>query len=274
MSQLEELLPAKIPHLTPGECSMHIENIATKLFIITCIIGLCLSSVPAAAQTLPGIIHYWSADGDATDSIGGNNGTLYYGATYGPSPVGQAFDLTGSGDLVAMDHPVQFADGEDFTVSFWMKMVAPSPIYGALLDTRKADFYGFVLTVYPSGVIDLNGRCDNANYDFGGLSAATTQGEWHHVAAAFDWTTDTAILYVDGIPYPSSLAACNGFLNSNHLYLGALSTLNPSYDFNGLVDEVQIYNRALSGSEILILFNESPVPVDNTTWGCIKNLYR
>jgi hypothetical protein len=257
---------------------MRPEKLTSKLIIIMGIIigiGLCLSSVPVVAQTLAGIIHHWPANGDAIDLAGGNNGTLHNGATFGAGSDGLAFDLTGSGDYVSMAQPVSFAEGEDFTVSLWMKMVAPSPNWGGLFATRRSDFYGFVLLVNANGAIGLDGRCDNATFDFGGYSAPTTMGEWHHVAAAFDWTSDQVAFYVDGnLVNQSSLTACNGFTLSDKLYLGANSALNPNFEFNGLIDEVQVYGRYLSGSEILTLFNESPVPNANSTWGNIKNIYR
>lgn len=255
---------------------MHTEKLTSKPIIIAgIIIVLCLLSVPIAAQTFHGIIHYWPANGDAIDSIGGNNGTLQNGATFGVGPTGQAFDLTGSGDYVSMANPVTFAEGDDFTICLWMKMVAPSPNWGALFATRKNDYYGFTLLVNPDGAIGLDGRCDNTNFEFGGYSSATTIGEWHHVAAAFDWTSDQVGLYVDGtLVNQSSLTACNGFTSSDKLYLGANSALNSNFEFNGLIDEVHVYGRALSGSEILILFNGSLDPVANTTWGGIKSLYR
>ena len=75
---------------------------ASKLIIMGIAVALCLPSASAVAATLSGIIHHWTANADALDSVGTNNGTLVGGATFGAGYDGMAFDFTGAGDYVSM----------------------------------------------------------------------------------------------------------------------------------------------------------------------------
>ena len=240
------------------------------------LVGFSLPSLQVGAQTLPGAIHYWQANGNALDSVGSNNGNLIGGATYGPSPAGQAFDLTGSGDHVSMDQPFPPMNvGDDFTISLWMKMTSPSPNWGALFDTRKTSFYGFAIAVNPNGAPWIAGRCNNSDNSWSCSGSATTLGEWHHVAVVFNWATATVELYVDGaLADSNSLSACTGFTVSDKIFLGLSSEMNPIYEFAGLIDEVQVYDRVLNSSEIGTLYIESPVPVVEQSWGSVKSIFR
>jgi Concanavalin A-like lectin/glucanases superfamily len=86
-------------------------------------------------------------------------------------------------------------------------------------------------------------------------SAIVNDGAWHHVAAVW-YGSDNATLYVDGVsssyPHPQPLPSIN-ILSSGHLNIGQL--VQYGANFIGLVNEVQIFNRPLSASEIQAIFN-------------------
>jgi hypothetical protein len=72
---------------------------------------------------------------------------------------------------------------------------------------------------------------------------------WHHVTGTYNGTK--LVLYVDGIPI--STANASGSINATEVPLTIGSVLN-SY-FNGSIDEVRIYDRALNADEVLDLYN-------------------
>ena len=91
----------------------------------------------------------------------------------------------------------------------------------------------------------------------GGLQGTTIvdDGAWHHVAGVW-YGSNIAILYVDGVQqmniHPDPLPSIN-ILSSGHMNIGQL--VQYGGNFSGLVDEVQVFNRPLSASEIQSIFN-------------------
>src|SRR6266568_1888438 len=83
---------------------------ATASPILLAFIGFGISAcLPSALQAQPscvpapaGLIAWWRAEGDATDAVSTNNGTLMNGATFAPGEVGQAFSLDGINDYVSI----------------------------------------------------------------------------------------------------------------------------------------------------------------------------
>lgn len=84
-----------------------------------------------------------------------------------------------------------------------------------------------------------------------------TSNEWHHIAMTYDGTTLTA--YKDG----ASVGTDTGDLThtTDRLLIGTRDSLYSQY-FDGIIDEVQIYNRALSAEEIRNLMSNYHLPVD------------
>ncbi|MHC4440707.1 MAG: LamG domain-containing protein, partial [Planctomycetota bacterium] len=104
-------------------------------------------------------------------------------------------------------------------------------------------------------------------------------GQWHHIAASYDGTT--FYVYADGELDASEPSTGQITLSSYPLYIGNNSQ-NTDREWNGLIDDVMIYNRALSQEEIQILMQSSgsaypkassPVPTDGAiytdTWATL-----
>lgn len=98
-----------------------IHNYALK---VTLVLGLVLLAVgvAAGATIAPGVVSWWPGDGDATDIIDGNAGTLNGGVTFVPGQVGDAFSVDGnSGRFVEVpDAPnLNFGPTSPITVDLW-----------------------------------------------------------------------------------------------------------------------------------------------------------
>ncbi|MBN2228331.1 MAG: ThuA domain-containing protein [Candidatus Thorarchaeota archaeon] len=120
--------------------------------------------------------------------------------------------------------------------------------------------------ILQKGVDDQYRLLDEGNLEFGlaGVSGGDigtplpTTGEWHHVAGTYDGSTIS--LYVDGVERVSNSASGSLQTSSTSLYIGnkPLSSY-PGDRFKGIIDEVRIYNRALSNQEINnTMINTSP----------------
>jgi hypothetical protein len=213
-------------------------------------------SVMGAPLPLAGISAHWPADGNATDVVGTNNGTLQNGASFDTGQFSQAFDLTGPSDLVRMAQPLSFTASDSFTVSLWMNQAVTPANQGFIVETRNGSS-GFAISTLPDNRIVMGGRADNAFILGGVTQGPINNGQWYHVAAVFDRVADELRLYLDGsLQSTQNLAAATGFTASDKLFLGAINTQSASFNFNGHVDEVQIYDRALGGTEVQSLVPE------------------
>src|SRR5262249_46788704 len=76
--------------------------------------------LPTCIPLPQGLVSWWPGEGDSSDVIGGNNGTLTGQTSFGPGFVGQAFVLDGTGSGVTVGNPTNL-QLQDFTIESWMK---------------------------------------------------------------------------------------------------------------------------------------------------------
>jgi len=90
---------------------------------------------------------------------------------------------------------------------------------------------------------------------FGALVSETviTDGQWHHVGFVYDMDTFHRRLYVDGAQVAKDATAVSGMPSDRGLYIGASKDLDPSSFFTGLIDDVRIYDVALTAEQIAAL---------------------
>jgi len=86
------------------------------VFAVTCLAAL--GAAPAGAATL---VHWWKADGDATDAVGANDGTLVGGTTFATGESGQAFGFDGNDQYVSVPDVSTHYPAGSFTVDAWAK---------------------------------------------------------------------------------------------------------------------------------------------------------
>jgi len=205
-----------------------------------------------------GLVGWWSGDGNANDAVGGEPGALRGGVTFRDGRAQQAFSLDGRDDLVDLGNaPKLQTSAGDFTVEAWVRF-----------GSHQGDMS--IADKMAAGGVNANGwrllkqADDRFWFCFGGgehngctLDPASTvysttsvvSGVWFHVAAV---KTSTAFaLYIDGkledgrSPLPELVDT-----NSTDLLLGATAAEGAPAFLDGLIDEVKLFNRALSAREI------------------------
>jgi len=188
---------------------------------------------------MTGLVSYYKFEGNAADSVGGNNGIEVGNPTYTAGRQGQAISLDGDGDYVNCGNDASFNITSAITISAWFKGT-----FDVSLERIIEKGYNWML---------CSGYGDNAAFyclGFGILegSATVNDNQWHHAAGVFDGSK--MYLYVDGDV--DAVMAASGSLNVStaNVYIGG----NTSQSFNGLVDDVRIYNRALLGNEVRTLY--------------------
>jgi hypothetical protein len=224
---------------------------------------------PGVGAPVPsGLVAWWPGDGNALDIAGGNNGTLVGGVTYANGEVGQAFDLDGtSGFVVApasaslnvglssgltvegwidpastsTEQPiVEWNNGTNLGAHFWIS--APSPfgpgpgcLYANLIDTTGGLHY----FASPAGLITAN--------------------TFQHVALTYDTNSGLAVLYINGASVAQQNLGVFTPQTSYNVYLGYRPGGAPITYWDGLLDEIRIYNRALSSNEIAAIYDAEKV---------------
>jgi hypothetical protein len=201
-----------------------------------------MATVATTCVTPPsGMVSWWPGEGNANDFIGGNDGILTGTVGYAAGEVGQAFNLNG-GYVQVADAPSLDITGQ-ITIDAWIK---PSVLGGRVVDKITAGGTdGYLLDTF-GGVI----RFIIGNTWLNGSSTLPT-GTWSHIAGVYDGTQMT--VYLNGVLDGSLATSISIPTNSLPLRIGAASDGGSS--FTGLIDEVEVFNRALTGSEIADIYN-------------------
>jgi len=189
---------------------------------------------------LDGLVSYYKFDGNASDSTGGNDGTEVGNPTYAQGMHSQAIGLDGDGDYVNCGNNASFDITAAITISAWIKGT-----FNNTLDRIIEKGYNWML---------CRGYGDNAAFyclGFGILEGSVTvnDNQWHHIAGVYNGYH--LVLYVDGVADGVKPASGSLKVSTANVYIGG----NTSKSFNGLIDEVRIYSRALSAGEIRTLYS-------------------
>jgi trimeric autotransporter adhesin len=199
---------------------------------------------PSCAAAPPGLVGWWTGDGNTVDIAGNNSGTLQNGATYGNGEVGQAFSFAGNGAAVLVNSPVYSPTAG--TLMLWFMPTAAGSLTGSYDGTDRT----------PGLEVDANG---NLSWEFGNLSAQPLGqiafNQWSHAAMTYSSSnSEVAVnVYLNGNLAASAIASQNSSWYPQVGFGTYLGAQKPS--FAGLMDEVTIFNQALSAQQIQQIYN-------------------
>jgi serine/threonine protein kinase len=202
-----------------------------------------------------GLVSYWPADGNANDIVGSNNGDLLNGATYRPGVSGQAFSFGGADDLMQAPTKDLPTGSMDRTLALWVKVDDFSDwesFFGAYGQFGSND------QVYQLGA-DGNDLFVT-NWGKGSVGAYRLKaGRWYYVVAATH--ENLTELYLDGVLLESANFISFDTPPDTMFYCGRIpGELGERRRLKGAVDEIQVYDRALSAEEIQTLFLQFKPP--------------
>lgn len=212
--------------------------------------GKCRPCTPPPS----GMVSWWKGENNANDSMGGNNGTTVGDTAFVAGKVGQAFSFDGAGDYVTIpDHP-SLNPTAAITVDAWIFSNNTSYAPPIVKKTDDASGYALELSQDSSQVLFwVNLGSGGSGGWFSSPAGGLTRGIWTHVAGVYDGTSVS--LYMNGqligsTPAPGAILPST----NNPLNIGWDSS-QPTRFFSGLIDEVEIFNRALTAQEIAAIYN-------------------
>jgi hypothetical protein len=205
------------------------------------------NAVCSAAPT--GLVAWWQAEGSAVDAVSGLSGALVGNTAFGTGKVGQSFVFDGQGDVVNVGNPTNL-QLQSFTIEAWIQRTT---LTNVSVGASSAGFFGYGSGGYIFGILNTGQLFlskDGISQVNGGL---VTDTAFHHVAVTKNATS--VIFYVDGAAYTAP-AYDPGFTFGTPAGIGGRAD-NLSASFNGKIDEVAVYNRALSAGEIQSVYYAS-----------------
>jgi len=213
--------------------------------------NLFMVQQPQCTTPPAGMVAWYPGDGNANDIQGGNNGTLMNGATFASGMVAQAFSLDGVDDFVQSPNSPATDSTTAGSQDAWVMFNQLPSAAGHIME---------IIGKGGSGTdFDLQADTDNRFrfYIAAGNNVASTTviqtGVWYHVAGTWDATG--LRMYVNGVlENTNSIQNLTRGQSNNPLMIGNQPAFGPRL-FNGLIDEVEIFNRALTQAEIQSIFN-------------------
>ncbi len=215
-----------------------------------------------------GLVAWYPFDGNASDMSGnGNHGTVH-GATFGQDRHGMSGLHTGALTFNAANHQYaeipnapQFSfDQGNFTTAMWLRGDSQPRVSTPFIKASNPNLpYEGITLFLDHGKV----RGRTTHYaELVSIRSDLDSLQWHHVLMSRKGTALT--IYVDGIFDSTRVDPLTNLTNSAPIVLGANHVNRQSQNFNGAIDEVRIYNRALSASEVQSLYQmESTPPADN-----------
>ncbi|MEI6089295.1 MAG: FISUMP domain-containing protein [bacterium] len=211
-----------------------------------------------------GLVAYYPFNGNANDESGNGQNGIVNGASLVKDRFGQdnkAYSFNGVTNNIEIKNSSSLQLTSAFTMSFWVNINnwwggewAPflfkgdkikSPIYG--IATHKTDGWNLVI---------------NTTNNVSKPKLATLNSKkWYHIA--WVWDGNNSSLYIDNKKYILNNYQGSQTNNSGSLYFGYAANPSAGVWYNGLMDDIRIYNNALSDSEISALYNENSSIIPN-----------
>lgn len=208
----------------------------------------CTLTFAYRKASLEGIVSWWPGESNTLDVVGGRNGTLVGGAGFAPGMVNTAFNLDGLNDSVDFGGGFNF---QVFSVSMWVNAAASQNPFADIMDNNHNITRSWVIQ-YENVGSRYHWGCDA----FGIIPFDLTPNTWQHLAVTVD-SARLARVFVNGVQVGSLTGAAPiPYDGTQFLRLGRWGSGGRYW--RGQLDEVTIYNRSLSTSEIQSIYAAGP----------------
>ncbi len=202
---------------------------------------------PQCVPPAPGLLSWWRGEDNASDFVGTNQGTLENGAGYGIGEVGQAFQFDGVASYFVAPAGGLPVGNSDRTLELWAKVDAV-----VTSETFFAGYGSFGTLTAAFELYATGGQIAFSQWGSAISGGSLVVGQWQHIAVTSQGGFVT--LYVDGQSVASGSQNINT-TSGSQFYMGMVpGTYGQTRKIQGEVDEVSVYNRALTSNEIAAIY--------------------
>ena len=231
---------------------------------------------PPCIQQPSGMVYWNKGEGSIIDATGNQDSHIFrphlnsFNGTYAAGKIGQAMVFNGTNQSFSGDYGATLSNSvaREITVAAWIN---PTTVSGQRTIISRYDFGDYLSDDGISFHFSANGgrlqfqvnQSDTISRSFITANTVLSAGVYQHVAATFNTATQAMEIFVNGVSVTLSpvnagtVGSVRGYFTS--LHLGSLATSGNSFQntqfFGGQIDEMQIYNRVLSSSEIQTIYN-------------------
>jgi hypothetical protein len=215
-----------------------------------------------------GGVGQWKFENNTQDSIGTNNGTLTGPSNYGPGQYGTGLNLSGGFVHVPASSSLNVSQGPGFSLTAWIKPASvghEQPI--AEWNGGPIGVHFWISVLAPSGggggvgglfanLVDQS----EVSHQVTTPPGAIKPGVYQHVTLTYDKASGATRLYIDGQLAASTNLGSLNLLTSGPLYFGNRPS-GPATGarFIGGLDEITLFNRALTAQEVAGIFDFCPL---------------
>lgn len=208
------------------------------------------------------LVYELNSDGGTTnnvpDATGNYNGTSA-GITYSAGKFGNAAVFNRASADVYIDTGYKVPASSTFSFSWWMNA---NTVPGGFNYYICGDYTAESFNIYhnSSGL----GGYGGTDWNTGGAVVSSVTGSWMHFVLVLDGTT--MYIYKNGVQAYTSSITARSAASAQNLFLGRYGSFNSNTNFNfeGSIDQVRIFTRAISASEANTLYNETNATTSNT----------
>jgi hypothetical protein len=253
---------------------IQLKDTGSYAVVVTNVAGSVTSSnavltVTPARQAPPGLIGWWRGEGNVLDVVTLTSGYVTNGAGYGPGIVGSGFILDGINDQVIIPNApaLNFGSNQNFSVEVWIQAQPTPGNYAGVAEIVSKAFtpdgnesvgWSLFLSQGNLGFLMSQAPMSGFNSSIWASSGPNLQdGLFHHVGVTVDRTSSSGgKLYVDGalIMTFDPTQESGDLSTTGPLYIGCHDNPAMNCNFKGIIDEVSLYNRALTPQDVFSVF--------------------
>lgn len=198
-----------------------------------------------------GLVSWWTGDDTGDDLAGANDGTLVNGAAYAPGKSGRAFSFDGVNDYVQVGAQQSLEVDNVFSVQAWIHPTGPgTPIIGGIIVNKEGEFE---LARFADGTIQYSVAASDPTWHFIDTTYLAPLDQWTHLVWVYD--QGLILLYGNGVlvyTYSGTGPVADYHTGQHDFRIGGRQ--NEAQFFQGQIDEVAFYHRALSAAEVAALY--------------------